>query len=287
MEKENKILFNFRIHRELYNYLSKTSKSRYTTMTQYLTDMIKKDKDDNQSVGEYYVYVFLDPRKKGNFVYDNVSFEYEPFYVGKGKGDRIQNSLHDVNNSKNKTQLIHEIISSGLYPISLKLYNNVSNENAYKLERELIRKIGRLNENSVLVNITKGSTSHKKSTPINKKFNSKSGGTNVFVNCSLDGKYELKDGSLINEILFLDLFEADQELYYLKENENYVVSIDGRDDTYFKLSDGSTIPQILFYQTFKQVEKINSDKFFGVNKSPVEKMQELGKETVIPHNPSH
>lgn len=71
----------------------------------------------------------------------------------------------------------------------------------------------------------------------------------------------------------------DEELYYLRENENYVVTITDRDDTYFQLSDGSTIPQILFYQTFKQVEKVDPERFFGVNKTPVEKMQELARET--------
>lgn len=286
MEKENKVLFNFRIHKELYDFLSETSKQRYTTMSQYLTDIITKDKDNTQ--GEYYVYVYLDPRKKGDFVYDDISFEYEPFYVGKGKGNRIEQSIYDNNNNLNKKHTISEIFNSGLKPISLKIYDNISNEKSYELEREIIQKIGRLNENSVLTNVTKGSTSNKKSISINRNFKIRSNNATVFASYFSDGKYELKDGSLINEKLFLDLFEAaDEELYYLRENENYVVSITDRDDTYFELSDGSKIPQILFYQTFKQVEKVDPNKFFGVNKTPVEKMQELGRETLqqrsIPH----
>jgi len=47
MHKDKKILFNFRIHKELYDYLSKKSKDNYTTMTQYIIDLIKKDKDKN------------------------------------------------------------------------------------------------------------------------------------------------------------------------------------------------------------------------------------------------
>lgn len=78
----------------------------------------------------------------------------------------------------------------------------------------------------------------------------------------------------------MKLFDADdEELYYLRENPNYIVSIIDRDDTYFELSDGSKIPQILFYQTFKQVEKVDPERFFSINKTPVQKMQELGKET--------
>lgn len=45
MNRDKKILFNFRIHKELYDYLLKKSKDNYTTMTQYIIDLIKKDKE--------------------------------------------------------------------------------------------------------------------------------------------------------------------------------------------------------------------------------------------------
>lgn len=32
----------------------------------------------------YYTYVYLDPRRPGNYEYGNFLFAYEPFYVGKG-----------------------------------------------------------------------------------------------------------------------------------------------------------------------------------------------------------
>lgn len=47
MLKPKKILFNFRIHKELYDYILKKSNDNYTTMTQYIIDLIKKDKNDN------------------------------------------------------------------------------------------------------------------------------------------------------------------------------------------------------------------------------------------------
>lgn len=47
MNRDKKMLFNFRIHRELYDYLLKKSKDNYTTMTQYIIDLIKKDKETN------------------------------------------------------------------------------------------------------------------------------------------------------------------------------------------------------------------------------------------------
>ncbi len=48
MKREKKILFNFRIQNELYDYLIEISNKKYTTMTQYLIDLIKKDKELNE-----------------------------------------------------------------------------------------------------------------------------------------------------------------------------------------------------------------------------------------------
>ena len=33
----------------------------------------------------YCVYIYFDPRKPGNYIFDNLSFDFEPIYVGKGK----------------------------------------------------------------------------------------------------------------------------------------------------------------------------------------------------------
>lgn len=50
MEIDKKVLFNFRLHKELYDYILKMSKDNYTTMTQYIIDLIKKDKNNEKGL---------------------------------------------------------------------------------------------------------------------------------------------------------------------------------------------------------------------------------------------
>lgn len=45
----------------------------------------------------FYVYIYFDPRKPGNWVYGEFIFEFEPFYAGKGKDDRIDDHLIKCN----------------------------------------------------------------------------------------------------------------------------------------------------------------------------------------------
>jgi hypothetical protein len=40
-------------------------------------------------MNSFYVYIYLDPRKPGKFHYGEYCFDYEPFYVGKGKDNRM------------------------------------------------------------------------------------------------------------------------------------------------------------------------------------------------------
>ncbi len=111
-------------------------------------------------IDEFYVYVYLDSRKPGHYKYGKYQFEYEPFYIGKGFGNRLTKHLyeHKYSEKVNKINKIKE--QTGQIPIILKLSENLTERQALDLEIELIAVIGR-NKNwtinkGPLVNQTNG-----------------------------------------------------------------------------------------------------------------------------------
>jgi len=93
----------------------------------------------------FYVYVYLDPRKPGNFVYGDYHFNYEPFYVGKGKNYRkfdhyLEALEKKINNPKiNKIQ---KLIKEDLNPIIILYKTNMLEKDALNLEKDMISVIG-------------------------------------------------------------------------------------------------------------------------------------------------
>lgn len=111
----------------------------------------------------HYVYIYLDPRKPGFFSYgETISFLYEPFYVGKGKGNRAESHLrettwrHNVSYRNNiKVNKIKKIIETGMIPFIL-MVDYGSETDMLIREEELINCIGRSIDNSgPLTNIRK------------------------------------------------------------------------------------------------------------------------------------
>lgn len=99
-----------------------------------------------------YVYVYMNPLKKLN---DNIIldisgekfvFDYEPFYIGKGKGDRmfqhLKESERDVNDSKK--EIIKNIKNQGSQPIIKIIKSELSEYESYTLEGIIISKLDNL-----------------------------------------------------------------------------------------------------------------------------------------------
>jgi hypothetical protein len=116
--------------------------------------MIEVDKNSFS----FYVYIYLDPRKPGKFSYERTTeefgyekidevFDFEPFYIGKGLGKRINLHLKKVQRGKfsnsPKNQKINKLIKIGLLPIISKIKENLIEEEAFNFEKQFIRVIGR------------------------------------------------------------------------------------------------------------------------------------------------
>lgn len=104
---------------------------------------------------DHYVYLLLDSSKPGEWVYGNFIFDYEPFYVGKGKTNRIKDTFYDK--SPFKKRKIDKLKTNGIEIITKKLFENLSNQEAINFEIDLISIIGRRDtKKGPLVNLTDG-----------------------------------------------------------------------------------------------------------------------------------
>lgn len=103
----------------------------------------------------FYVYAYLDNRKPGKYKYGEYEFDYEPFYIGKGKGKRYQRLdqrnvlacriINKINTVMNKK------------PIVIKLKTKLSEPVAFDYEKLLIKLIGRIDlKTGALANFTDG-----------------------------------------------------------------------------------------------------------------------------------
>lgn len=115
---------------------------------------------DNERI--FYIYVYLDPRRPGKFVYGIFEFDYEPFYLGKGKDKRLYDHLKTWLQKKDKNKLkvnkIKKIIRvTGENPIIIKYKENLSSKEALYLETIMVPVIGRIDlKTGPLTNMTNG-----------------------------------------------------------------------------------------------------------------------------------
>ena len=105
------------------------------------------DYEINQYIPDntYYVYVYLDPTKPGDYKFGNYHFSYEPIYVGKGKGGRIYSHLRECERVKHKCRFhakLLNMINHGVTPIIEKLAYELEELPALELESDMIKQIG-------------------------------------------------------------------------------------------------------------------------------------------------
>lgn len=91
-------------------------------------------------MGEYYNYVYLDPRKPGKFVFGKYQFDYEPFIIGTGKKYKYYIHMNEPANKNNATIKINNMVMLGLEPIIILLNKNKTLDDAKFNEIEM-RKI--------------------------------------------------------------------------------------------------------------------------------------------------
>lgn len=110
---------------------------------------------------KYYVYIYLDPLKSGKFQYENLSFDCEPFYVGKGHGLRLYYHLAIKGKNFLKNKVIKHLENLKVQPIIIKIYEGLTDIEARQQEIDVIKKIGRqLTNTGPLSNMTDGGDGH-------------------------------------------------------------------------------------------------------------------------------
>ena len=185
--------------------------------------------------GNFYVYAYLDPRKIGEYNFDEINSNFEPFYIGIGQGDRKDSHLRFVKKRKYKNcykyDKINSILQDGFLPIIrvIKLFTKRSEANAYEIH--LIDIIGRHDfGKGPLTNLTNGGDGTHGQIPWNK------GKKGLLPNVTIESiKTKLRKHYLflLNGEVIVNIDNLHQYCIDMKLNKSYMYKVNnGKIDDY-------------------------------------------------------
>ena len=97
-------------------------------------------------MNNFYVYAYCDPDRNIKYVTDVFTFDYEPFYIGLGSLNRINEHLliAKKGNYKNlfRYNKIRKLLENNKEPIIIKIIDEISREKSAEIEISLIKQIG-------------------------------------------------------------------------------------------------------------------------------------------------
>ncbi len=104
-------------------------------------DIISNVLNANKTISEYYVYGYYNSNKIYDKYVNNIYFKYEPIYIGKGIGDRIN---HFGKIDLNLFEHIENLKKNGWFKFEI-IMNNLNETVAYHNEEIFINSFGRIN----------------------------------------------------------------------------------------------------------------------------------------------
>lgn len=121
---------------------------------------------------KYYNYIYLDPRKPAKLTIEEfgISLLFEPYYIGKGSGDRLFSHLYEKGITRKNTLIKH--LQNNGYDIKsfiIKICEYIDEVESFDNEINLIKHFGRKDINSgILLNGTDGGDGPSGRIPWNK-----------------------------------------------------------------------------------------------------------------------
>ena len=109
--------------------------------------MAQEDSGAEPKSSAYYVYALLDPRQSPP----------RPFYIGKGVGSRKYHHANEEGDSA-KQERIRQIKEAGLKPDEMTLVSGLSEQDAYRVELQLISAYGLETKGGLLTNAVQPAT---------------------------------------------------------------------------------------------------------------------------------